>query len=115
MVAVGECLTAAWAERAGIDIPGVGDSLDMTLYGYENTLPMTVDQTIEHTRAVIPDAYGHAAGDAGSGPVAWTTGRCGQITRPWDHSTRGANKVSQLPNIGDILRRRSRYNFGMPA
>ena len=52
MVAVGECLTAAWAERAGIDILGVGDSLGMTLYGHENTLPMTVDQMIEHTRAV---------------------------------------------------------------
>lgn len=52
MVAVGECLTAAWAERAGIDILGVGDSLGMTLYGHENTLPMTVDQMIEHTKAV---------------------------------------------------------------
>ena len=52
MVAVGECLTAAWAERAGIDIVGVGDSLGMTLYGHANTLPMTVDQMIEHTKAV---------------------------------------------------------------
>jgi len=52
MVAVGECLTAAWAERAGIDILGIGDSLGMTLYGHENTLPMTVEQMIEHTRAV---------------------------------------------------------------
>ena len=52
MVAVGEAMSAAWAERAGIDIIGIGDSLGMTLYGYENTLPMTVDQMIEHTRAV---------------------------------------------------------------
>lgn len=52
MVAVGEVLTATWAERAGVDIVGVGDSLGMTLYGYENTLSMTVDQMIEHTRAV---------------------------------------------------------------
>lgn len=52
MVAVGECLSAAWAERAGIDIIGVGDSLGMTLYGHENTLPVTVEQMIEHTRAV---------------------------------------------------------------
>jgi len=52
MVAVGETLTAAWAERAGIDIVGVGDSLGMTLYGHDNTLPMTVDQMIEHTKAV---------------------------------------------------------------
>lgn len=52
MVAVGEVLTAAWAERAGIDIVGVGDSLGMTLHGHENTLAMTVDQMIMHTQAV---------------------------------------------------------------
>ena len=52
MVAVGEVLSAAWAERAGVDIVGIGDSLGMTLYGHENTLTMTVDQMIEHTKAV---------------------------------------------------------------
>ena len=52
MVAVGEALTAAWAERAGVDIVGVGDSLGMTLHGHENTLAMTVDQMIDHCRAV---------------------------------------------------------------
>ena len=52
MVAVGEVLSATWAERAGVDIIGVGDSLGMTLYGHENTLAITVDQMIEHTRAV---------------------------------------------------------------
>ncbi len=52
MVAVGEVLSATWAERAGIDIIGVGDSLGMTLYGHENTLSITVEQMIEHTRAV---------------------------------------------------------------
>ena len=52
MVAVGEVMSAAWAERAGVDIVGIGDSLGMTLYGHENTLAITVDQMIEHTRAV---------------------------------------------------------------
>ncbi len=52
MVAVGEVLTATWAERAGVDIVGVGDSLGMTLHGHENTLAMTVDQMIMHTKAV---------------------------------------------------------------
>ena len=52
MVAVGEVLSAAWTERAGVDIVGIGDSLGMTLYGHENTLAMTVDQMIEHTKAV---------------------------------------------------------------
>jgi 3-methyl-2-oxobutanoate hydroxymethyltransferase len=52
MVAIGEVLSAAWAERADVDIVGIGDSLGMTLYGHENTLAMTVDQMIEHTKAV---------------------------------------------------------------
>lgn len=52
MVAVGEVLTAGWAERAGVDIIGVGDSLGMTLHGHENTLAMTVDQMIDHCNAV---------------------------------------------------------------
>ena len=51
MVAVGEVLSAAWAERAGVDIIGIGDSLGMTLYGHENTLAITVNQMIEHTKA----------------------------------------------------------------
>lgn len=52
MVAVGEAMSAAWAERAGIDIIGIGDSLGMTLHGHENTLAITVDQMIDHAKAV---------------------------------------------------------------
>ena len=52
MVAVGEFLSAQWAEEAGVDIIGVGDSLGMTLYGHENTLSVTVDQMIHHCKAV---------------------------------------------------------------
>ena len=52
MVAVGEAMSAAWAERAGVDIVGIGDSLGMTLHGHENTLAITVDQMIDHARAV---------------------------------------------------------------
>ena len=69
MVAVGEVLSAAWAERAGIDILGIGDSIGMTLYGHENTLAITVDQMIEHTRAVrrgAPNTFTIAAMPYGS-------------------------------------------------
>lgn len=52
LVAAADFLMAQWAEQAGIDIIGVGDSLGMTLYGHDTTLPMTVDQMIEHTKAV---------------------------------------------------------------
>ena len=49
MVAAPDFLMAQWAERAGIDFIGIGDSLGMTLYGHPTTLPMTVDMMIEHT------------------------------------------------------------------
>ena len=52
MIAVGEAMSAAWAERAGVDIIGVGDSLGMTLHGHQNTLQITVDQMIMHILAV---------------------------------------------------------------
>ena len=52
MVAVGEAMSAAWAERAGVDIIGVGDSLGMTVHGHQNTLQITVDQMIMHILAV---------------------------------------------------------------
>ena len=52
MVAVGEAMSASWAEKAGIDIIGIGDSLGMTLHGHENTLKITVDQMIMHILAV---------------------------------------------------------------
>ena len=52
------CLTAydyasaRLVDEAGIDIVLVGDSLAMTMLGYENTLTVTVDEMLHHTRAV---------------------------------------------------------------
>jgi 3-methyl-2-oxobutanoate hydroxymethyltransferase len=39
-------------DRAGIDIILVGDSVGMTVLGYENTIPVTMDEMIHHTKAV---------------------------------------------------------------
>ena len=44
--------TARIFDEAGIDVLLVGDSLGDNLYGYDSTLPVTVDQMIDHTRAV---------------------------------------------------------------
>ena len=35
--------TAQMEEKAGIDIILVGDSIGMTIFGYESTLPVTMD------------------------------------------------------------------------
>ena len=44
--------TARLVDEAGIDMILVGDSLGMVVLGYENTLPVTVDEMLHHTRAV---------------------------------------------------------------
>ncbi|MBC8332284.1 MAG: 3-methyl-2-oxobutanoate hydroxymethyltransferase [Anaerolineae bacterium] len=44
--------TAYFQEQAGIDMILVGDSLGMTMLGYDKTLPVTMDDMIRHTQAV---------------------------------------------------------------
>jgi len=44
--------TAQFAEAAGMDMILVGDSLGMCVYGYEGTIPVTMDQCIVHCEAV---------------------------------------------------------------
>ncbi len=44
--------TAQFAEKAGMDMILVGDSLGMCIYGYEGTIPVTMDQCIYHSDAV---------------------------------------------------------------
>ena len=44
--------TAHFQEQAGIDMILVGDSLGMTMLGYDSTLPVTMNDMIRHTQAV---------------------------------------------------------------
>ena len=45
--------TAQFAEKAGMDMLLVGDSMGMCVYGYDaGTMPVTMDQCIVHTEAV---------------------------------------------------------------
>jgi len=44
--------TAQFAEAAGMDMILVGDSLGMCVYGYNGTVPVTMDQCICHSEAV---------------------------------------------------------------
>ncbi|MEW6482389.1 MAG: 3-methyl-2-oxobutanoate hydroxymethyltransferase, partial [bacterium] len=39
-------------DSAGVDIVLVGDSLGMVVLGYENTLPVTMEEMLHHTKAV---------------------------------------------------------------
>src|SRR6266849_6510852 len=44
--------TARLLDDAGVDILLVGDSLGMVVLGYDNTLPVTLEEMLHHTRAV---------------------------------------------------------------
>jgi len=44
--------TAQFGEAAGLDMLLVGDSLGMCVYGYQGTVPVTMDQMMYHTEAV---------------------------------------------------------------
>jgi len=44
--------TAQFQEAAGIEMILVGDSMGMCVYGYQNTVPVTMDQCIVHADAV---------------------------------------------------------------
>jgi 3-methyl-2-oxobutanoate hydroxymethyltransferase len=44
--------TSRLVDEAGIDLILVGDSLAMVVLGHENTLAVTVDEMVHHTRAV---------------------------------------------------------------
>jgi len=45
-------MTACYAEKAGIDLLLVGDSLGMVMLGYPNTLAVTMEEMLHHCRAV---------------------------------------------------------------
>ena len=52
--------TAAFATAAGVDLLLVGDSVAMAQLGYRNTLPLTIEESLHHCRAVrrgAPDAF----------------------------------------------------------
>lgn len=56
--------TALAVDRAGIDSILVGDSLGMVVLGYENTLPVTMDNMLHHCKAVARGAqYALLIGD----------------------------------------------------
>jgi 3-methyl-2-oxobutanoate hydroxymethyltransferase len=45
--------TAQIVDRAGIPVILVGDSLGTVILGYESTIPVTMDDMIHHTKAVV--------------------------------------------------------------
>lgn len=48
-----DVVTARIVDAAGVPLILVGDSLGMAVLGYENTIPVTLDDILHHTKAVV--------------------------------------------------------------
>lgn len=46
-------MTAKMVDEAGVPLILVGDSLGMVILGYESTIPVTMEEMIHHTKAVV--------------------------------------------------------------
>lgn len=53
MLTAGDYTTARLIDEAGIPCILVGDSLGMTMLGFDSTIPVTLDQILHHTSAVV--------------------------------------------------------------
>lgn len=52
VIALYDAHMAAMAERCGVEVVLVGDSLGMTVLGYDSTIPVTMEHMIYHVEAV---------------------------------------------------------------
>ena len=51
-MSVPDYTSAQWAEKGGVDVAVVGDSLAMIAHGHQNTIPATMDMMVMHAQAV---------------------------------------------------------------
>ena len=56
MLTAYDYVTAKMIEEAGVPLILVGDSLGMVMLGYESTIPVTMEEMIHHTKAVVRGA-----------------------------------------------------------
>jgi len=53
MLTAYDYVTAKMIDEAGVPLILVGDSLGMVMLGYESTIPVTMEEMIHHTKAVV--------------------------------------------------------------
>ena len=56
MLTAYDYITARMVDEVGVPLILVGDSLGMVMLGYESTIPVTMDEMLHHTKAVVRGA-----------------------------------------------------------
>jgi 3-methyl-2-oxobutanoate hydroxymethyltransferase len=56
MITAYDVLMARVIDKSPVETILVGDSMGMVVYGYDGTVPVTMDQIIQHTKAVVKGA-----------------------------------------------------------
>jgi len=56
MLTAYDYITAKMVDEAGVPLILVGDSLGMVMLGYESTIPVTMEEMLHHTKAVVRGA-----------------------------------------------------------
>ncbi len=56
MITAYDVLMASVIDKTPVETILVGDSMGMVVYGYNSTVPVTMDQIIQHTKAVVTGA-----------------------------------------------------------
>jgi 3-methyl-2-oxobutanoate hydroxymethyltransferase len=85
--------TGRLVEQGGADVILVGDTLGMVVLGYDSTLPVTMDDMIHHTKAVVRGT--ERAMVVGDMPfMSYQTG--------WQEAMRNAARFMQEANCGAV-------------
>jgi 3-methyl-2-oxobutanoate hydroxymethyltransferase len=85
--------TARLVDEAGVDMILVGDTLGMVVLGYDSTLPVTMEDMIHHTKAVVRGTQ-HAMVVGDMPFMSYQTG--------WQDAMKNAARFLQETNCGAV-------------
>ncbi len=112
MITAYDAIFASLADRAGIDIVLVGDSVGNTVLGFENTVPVTMTMMAHHTAAVaratknalvladIPFTVAHKKFDSVLENTALLVQQAGADAVKIEGGEKMAEKISKLTDAG---------------
>ncbi|MBN1299025.1 MAG: 3-methyl-2-oxobutanoate hydroxymethyltransferase [Actinobacteria bacterium] len=106
---------ASLSQQAGIDMILVGDSLGMVVYGYDGTVPVTMDECIIHCRAVrrgapevfvvgdMPFGSYHCSDEQAVSNAVRFVKEAGMDAIKLEGGTRVASKISAIADAGILV------------